>query len=72
MDTAKSAQKEIINLLKKEGIRDNFIVLYGGAAVSKEWCDSIEADGYTDTAIEAVRLAKELLSKKRVFSFNII
>jgi GntR family transcriptional regulator/MocR family aminotransferase len=72
MDTAKSAQREIINLLKKEGIRDNFIVMYGGAAVSKEWCDSIEADGYTDTAIEAVKLAKELLSKKRVFSFNII
>jgi len=65
MTTTMPAQRDIINLLKEEGIRDDFIVMYGGAPVSQEWCDSIGADGYTDTATEAVALAKELISKKR-------
>ena len=65
MTTTMPAQRDIINLLKEEGIRDDFIIMYGGAPVSKEWCDSIGADGYTDTATEAVALAKELISKKR-------
>lgn len=65
MTTTMPAQRDIINLLKEEGIRDDFIVMYGGAPVSQGWCDSIGADGYTDTATEAVTLAKELISKKR-------
>lgn len=65
MTTTMPAQRDIINLLKEEGIRDQFIVMYGGAPVSKEWCDSIGADGYSDTAPEAVELAKELLAKKK-------
>lgn len=72
MDNTKSTQKKIIDMLKKEGIRDDFIVMYGGRAVSQEWCDTIGADGYSGTAVEAVVLAKELLSKKRVFSVNVI
>lgn len=65
MTTTMPAQRDIINLLIEQGIRDNFIVMYGGAPVSKEWCDKIGADGYTDTATEAVELAKKLLSEKR-------
>ncbi len=65
MTTTMPAQRDIINLLKEEGIRDNFIVMYGGAPVSKEWCEKIGADGYTDTATEAVEMAKALRSKKR-------
>jgi trimethylamine corrinoid protein len=65
MTTSMPAQRDIINLLIEEGIREDYIVMYGGAPVSKEWCDSIGADGYTDTANEAVELAKELINKKR-------
>lgn len=65
MTTTMPAQRDIINLLKEEGIRDDFIVMYGGAPVSREWCETIGADGYSDTATEAVELAKELLAKKR-------
>lgn len=65
MTTTMPAQRDIINLLKEEGIRDDFIVMYGGAPVSQAWCDKIGADGYTDTATEAVILAKELIAKKR-------
>ena len=65
MTTTMPAQRDIINLLKEEGIRDDYIVMYGGAPVSQEWCDSTEADGYSETATEAVVLAKKLLAKKR-------
>lgn len=65
MTTTMPAQRDIINLLKEDGVRDDFIVMYGGAPVSKEWCETIGADGYSDTAPEAVELAKELLAKKR-------
>ncbi|MCH4184826.1 MAG: corrinoid protein [Eggerthellaceae bacterium] len=64
MTTTMPAQREIIELLKEEGIRDNYIVMFGGAPVSQAWCDEIGADGYTDTATEAVELAKELMQKK--------
>ncbi len=39
--------------------------MFGGAPVSAKWCADIGADGYTDTAAEAVVLAKELLAKKK-------
>ncbi|MDR0223302.1 MAG: corrinoid protein [Oscillospiraceae bacterium] len=65
MTTTMPAQKDILRLLEEEGIRDKFIVIYGGAPVSKEWCDEIGADGYGDTAPESVEIAKKLLAAKR-------
>lgn len=65
MTTTMPAQRDILNLLDEEGIRDKFIVMYGGAPVSQEWCNKIGADGYADTATGAVSLAKELLKNKR-------
>jgi trimethylamine corrinoid protein len=65
MTTTMPAQRDIITLLKERGIRDNFIVMFGGAPVSKDWCDSIGADGYSETATEAVIIAKDLLAKKK-------
>jgi trimethylamine corrinoid protein len=65
MTTTMPAQRDIINLLKERGVRNDYIAMFGGAPVSKEWCDQIGADGYTETATEAVVLAKELLAKKR-------
>lgn len=65
MTTTMPAQRDLIAQLKEEGIRDNFIVMFGGAPVSQDWCDEIGADGYSDTATDAVEVAKELLAKKR-------
>jgi trimethylamine corrinoid protein len=65
MTTTMAAQRDIIDLLKEDGVRDDFIVMYGGAPVSQAWCDTIGADGYSDTATEAVVLAKQLLAKKK-------
>ncbi|MDR1319839.1 MAG: corrinoid protein [Gracilibacteraceae bacterium] len=64
MTTTMPAQKDILRLLEEEGVRDRFIVLYGGAPVSREWCERIGADGYGDTAPESVALAKRLLAAR--------
>jgi len=57
-------QREIIEALKKAGIRDKVKVIVGGAPVTREWADEIEADGYAPDAIEAAEVAKKLLRKK--------
>ena len=65
MTTTMAAQRDIINLLEEDGLRSKYIVMFGGAPVSSKWCSEIGADGYSDTAAEAVSVAKELLAKKR-------
>ncbi len=65
MSTTMPRQRDIINLLKELGIRDRFIVLFGGAPVTKQWCDSIGADGYSDVATDAPVVAKAAMAKKR-------
>jgi methylmalonyl-CoA mutase cobalamin-binding domain/chain len=57
-------QREIIKALAKEGIRDKVKVIVGGAPVTQEWADEIGADGYGADAVEAVKLAKNLLKIK--------
>jgi len=64
MTTTMASQRDLVTLLKEEGLRDRFVVMFGGAPVSARWCESIEADGYSDTASEAVAVAKELLKKR--------
>lgn len=65
MTTTMAAQRDIINLLKEEGIRDKYIVMFGGAPVSEKWCKEIGADGYSDTPAQGIALAKELIAKKK-------
>jgi methylmalonyl-CoA mutase cobalamin-binding domain/chain len=57
-------QREIINALKKAGIRNKVKVMVGGATVSKEWVKEIGADGTADDAIQAVKVAQALLGIK--------
>jgi len=65
MTTTMASMKEIISCLKEDGIRDKYIVMFGGAPVSAKWCHEIGADGYTDTASEVASMAKDLMAKKR-------
>ena len=65
MTTTMPAQKDIVKGLEEAGIRDQVIVMFGGAPVTKQWCDEVGADGYSDSAAECVAVAKELLAKKR-------
>jgi len=57
--------KANINALQKAGIRDEVIVMVGGAPVTQEYADAVGADGYAADASTAVRLAKDLIEKRR-------
>jgi 5-methyltetrahydrofolate--homocysteine methyltransferase len=57
--------KANINALQKAGIRDDVIVMVGGAPVTQEYADAVGADGYSADASSAVKKAKELIQLKR-------
>ncbi len=57
-------QRDIVEALKKEGIRKKVKVMVGGAAVSAEWAEEIGADGYAPNAAAAVELAKRFMGVK--------
>jgi corrinoid protein of di/trimethylamine methyltransferase len=62
LTTTKEKQKELVELLKKEGLRKGVKVMVGGAPVTEEWKNKIGADGYGEDAVDAVNVAKRLLS----------
>ena len=57
--------KANINALQKAGMRDQVIVMVGGAPVTQEYADVVGADGYASDASAAVVRAKELLRRRR-------
>jgi 5-methyltetrahydrofolate--homocysteine methyltransferase len=57
--------KANINALQKAGIRDNVIVMVGGAPVTQEYADAVGADGYSADASSAVKKAKQLIEQRR-------
>ncbi len=65
MTTTMPYQKEVIDTLTEMGLREKFFVLVGGGPVSQKWADEIDADGYGDTAMDAVSVSKSLLAKKQ-------
>jgi corrinoid protein of di/trimethylamine methyltransferase len=62
LTTTMTVQRDVIEALGEAGVRDQVKVLVGGAPVSKEWADTIGADGYAEDAMAAVALAKRLVS----------
>jgi corrinoid protein of di/trimethylamine methyltransferase len=64
LTTTMPEQKKVIEALEQEGLRRGVKVLVGGAPVNREWADSIGADGFAESAIEAVKVAKQLAAEK--------
>ncbi len=60
--------KANINALHKAGMRDQVIVMVGGAPVTQEYADVVGADGYASDASAAVVKAKELLQRRRAMA----
>jgi len=56
-------QKNVIEELKKRGLREKYKVIVGGAPTTEEWADQIGADAWADDGIEAVYKIKEMLNK---------
>ena len=57
--------KANINALEKAGIRNDVIIMVGGAPVTQEYADAVGADGYAADASACVKRAKDLLKQKR-------
>ncbi len=55
----------VIKTLKETGIRDDLIVLVGGAPLNAAFAEEIEADAYCRDAAVAVQTAKKLVAIKR-------
>ena len=62
LTTTMPYMKVVIDTMKERGIRDDFIVLVGGAPLNEEFSNSIGADAYCRDAAMAVEVAKELVA----------
>lgn len=60
MTTTMDGMAEVIHILRRENIRDDFKVMIGGGPISQAFADKIGADSYAVNAADAVRLAKKL------------
>ncbi|MCS7010424.1 MAG: corrinoid protein [Anaerolineales bacterium] len=61
LTTTMVRQREVIEAMDKEGLRRKIKVMVGGAPVTRDWVQRIEADGYSEDAIGAVAVAKQLV-----------
>jgi methylmalonyl-CoA mutase cobalamin-binding domain/chain len=64
LTTTMPYMKVVIDTLKSEGIRDNFIVMVGGAPLNEEFARAIGADAYCRDAATAVETAKKLMGPR--------
>ena len=56
--------KVVIDTMVEKGIRDDYIVLVGGAPLNEQFSESVGADAYCRDAAVAVDTAKALMAKK--------
>ncbi|MEW6716200.1 MAG: corrinoid protein [Chloroflexota bacterium] len=61
LTTTMVRQEEVIKALDKEGLHSQMKVMVGGAPVTREWAKKIGADGYSEDAIGAVKVAKQIV-----------
>jgi len=65
LTTTMPYMKVVIDTLKEQGIRDDFIVLVGGAPLNDEFGEAIGADSYCRDAAVAVETAKSMIAERR-------
>ena len=62
MTSTMGKMEDVIEILKKEGLRDKVKVMIGGGPITEDFAEKIGADAYSKTAVEAVKVAKDLLN----------
>jgi methylmalonyl-CoA mutase cobalamin-binding domain/chain len=65
LTTTMPYMKVVIDTLKQKGIRDDYIVLVGGAPLNEEFGKAVGADAYCRDAAIAVETAKTLIAARR-------
>jgi len=57
--------KVVIDTLKEKGIRNDYIVLVGGAPLNEQFAMAVGADAYCRDASVAVETAKSFMAKRQ-------
>jgi methylmalonyl-CoA mutase cobalamin-binding domain/chain len=65
LTTTMPYMKVVIDTLKEKGIRNDFIVLVGGAPLNEQFANAIGADAYCRDAAVAVETAKALMARRQ-------
>jgi methylmalonyl-CoA mutase cobalamin-binding domain/chain len=65
LTTTMPYMKVVIDAMKEKGIRDDYIVLVGGAPLNEAFAESVGADAYCRDAAVAVETAKIMVAEKR-------
>jgi 5-methyltetrahydrofolate--homocysteine methyltransferase len=65
LTTTMPYMKVVIDTMKEQGIRDDYIILVGGAPLNQEFGDAIGADAYCRDAAVAADTAKQLVAEQR-------
>ncbi|AKB49410.1 Monomethylamine methyltransferase corrinoid protein [Methanosarcina barkeri str. Wiesmoor] len=61
MTTSMLGQKDLMDRLNEEKLRDNVKCMFGGAPVSDKWIEEIGADATAENAAEAAKVALEVM-----------
>lgn len=61
LTTTMTGQRNVVNALAEAGLRPGVRVIVGGAPVTSGWAAEIGADGYSEDAVGAVALARQLV-----------
>jgi dimethylamine corrinoid protein len=64
LTTTMETQRDVIEALEDTGMRPGVKVMVGGAPVTSGWAEEIGADGFSEDAVGAVALAKQLVAAK--------
>jgi corrinoid protein of di/trimethylamine methyltransferase len=64
LTTTMSYMPDLLRLLDDMGVRADYKVMVGGAPVTPSYADEIGADGYGETAADAVKTAKRIMQEK--------
>jgi methylmalonyl-CoA mutase cobalamin-binding domain/chain len=70
LTTTMPYMKVVIDTLKEQGIRDEYIVLVGGAPLNEEFGEAIGADAYCRDAAVAAETAQALVMARRAAARN--
>jgi corrinoid protein of di/trimethylamine methyltransferase len=65
LTTTMPYMKVVIDTLKEKGIRNDYVVLVGGAPLNEAFADSIGADAYCRDAAVAVETAKAFMARRQ-------
>jgi methylmalonyl-CoA mutase cobalamin-binding domain/chain len=64
LTTTMPYMKVVIDTMKEKGIRDDYVVLVGGAPLNEEFAKAVGADAYCRDAAVAVETAKEFMARR--------